>query len=382
MRTLLCVLTCGVLLVAAVGCPPELPPDTLFACEANEDCGGGGWVCLARPEQPSVCCLPSTAEVCNGRDDDCNGTVDDTSTEPCYGGPEGTLGVGACKAGVMGCAPDGSPACTGEVRPQAERCNGVDDDCDGTTDEDFNLQTDNAHCGQCSRACASTEACTSGTCQRRAELLCSDGVDNDGDGDPDCADLDCDNRDCGTGCTCLNRQKAETECSDGADNDGDPDIDCGDGDCNGRSCGQGCVCRSLRKTEDDCSNGADDDGDNFPDCLDTDCGNQSCGFGCRCNAASKAPEERNVSATEQGCCDGADNDNDGTRDCADFSCGTSAFQCPGFRCAYPNSIEETCNDGVDNDNLDGADCADPDCNGRPCRRSNGNAGTCSGGQCQ
>jgi hypothetical protein len=386
MRILLSVLTCGVLLVAAVGCPPELPPDSLFACTANEDCGGGGWVCLARPDQPSVCCLPSTAEVCNGKDDNCNGTVDEVSTESCYGGPAGTLGVGACKEGVVGCAPDGSSACTGDVRPQAERCNGVDDDCDGSTDEDFNLQTDSAHCGQCNRACASTEACTSGTCRRRAEQLCSDGLDNDGDGDPDCADLDCDNQACGLGCTCLNRRKAETACSDGADNDGDPQIDCADDDCNARSCGGGCECRTPRRTEIGCANGLDDDGDNETDCRDTDCGNRSCGSGCRCDPNSRTPEERNyTNPTELGCCDGVDNDRDTNIDCADFSCGSATCAAQGFQCNYPGRREITCNDLQDNDGDNQIDCADrTDCPANTaCRRTNGNPGTCNNsGQCQ
>jgi hypothetical protein len=57
-------------------------------------------------------------------------------TMACYGGPAGTDGVGACHAGERGCAPDGTwSACLGEQRPLDEVCNGLDDDCDGTTDD-------------------------------------------------------------------------------------------------------------------------------------------------------------------------------------------------------------------------------------------------------
>jgi hypothetical protein len=55
-------------------------------------------------------------------------------TQPCYGGPDGTIGVGACKEGVRICTDDGVGfgACLGEVVPQVERCDtAIDDDCDG-----------------------------------------------------------------------------------------------------------------------------------------------------------------------------------------------------------------------------------------------------------
>jgi len=54
-------------------------------------------------------------------------------TEACYGGPEGTEGVGACVAGARTCSPAGAfGACEGEVTPAAEDCDTEqDDDCDG-----------------------------------------------------------------------------------------------------------------------------------------------------------------------------------------------------------------------------------------------------------
>ncbi len=59
------------------------------------------------------------------------------------------------------------------------------------------------------------------------ETNCGDGVDNDGDGDTDCFDADCEGKDpCGS-------EEAPGHCDDGIDNDADGDIDCDDVDCAG-----------------------------------------------------------------------------------------------------------------------------------------------------
>lgn len=49
-----------------------------------------------------------------------------------------------------------------------ERCNFVDDDCDGETDEGFDRQTDIDNCGECGNVCEGENAtwtCTAGVCQ-------------------------------------------------------------------------------------------------------------------------------------------------------------------------------------------------------------------------
>jgi hypothetical protein len=53
----------------------------------------------------------------------------------CYTGPPGTSGVGVCRAGVQACANGVFGECVGQVLPSPEVPNGIDDDCDGTTDE-------------------------------------------------------------------------------------------------------------------------------------------------------------------------------------------------------------------------------------------------------
>ncbi len=88
-------------------------------------------------------------EVCNGFDDNCDGTTDEDTAEDCY--PNGMMGCtvqagrsmgceGTCTTGKRECR-DGQLAsdCTGAVLPKDEECGSsgaaADEDCDGAIDE-------------------------------------------------------------------------------------------------------------------------------------------------------------------------------------------------------------------------------------------------------
>jgi hypothetical protein len=74
-------------------------------------------------------------ERCDGIDNDGDEAIDEDW--PARGEPCGDrAGVGTCVSGVYACAPDGGGlVCDGAVLPSAEVCDGKDNDCDGVVDE-------------------------------------------------------------------------------------------------------------------------------------------------------------------------------------------------------------------------------------------------------
>jgi hypothetical protein len=132
-------------------------------------------------------------EQCNGIDDDCDGQTDEEcdcsegQTGPCYSGDPATRGVGACQDGQQTCGADGKwGSCDGEVLPTSEVCNGDDDDCDGEIDQGF--ETETCGVGVCQ---TSVDTCANGvpqTCvppQPPDPTENCDGLDDDCDGTTD-----------------------------------------------------------------------------------------------------------------------------------------------------------------------------------------------------
>ena len=99
---------------------------------------------------------------------------------PCYTGPPGTEGVGACLGGQRACLGGlGWGPCEGQVLPAAEVCNGIDDDCDGHDDA---WDPDGDGWSRCGGDC-----CEDTSCAEHPELVHPGGYDFPGNGvDDDC----------------------------------------------------------------------------------------------------------------------------------------------------------------------------------------------------
>lgn len=113
------------------------------ACGATGtlSCVGGAMVDSCAPGAPS-------AESCNGIDDDCNGAVDDGAAATTFYQDADGDGYGNPAASVQACSVppgyvDNRRDCNdgnGAVHPRADEvCNGLDDDCNGRTDEGVKL---------------------------------------------------------------------------------------------------------------------------------------------------------------------------------------------------------------------------------------------------
>ena len=156
------------------------------------------------PERPGV--HPDATETCDGRDNDCDGEIDEGVTRTFhldadgdgFGDPGSVVAVGCVPtAGYVEDSTDCDDAQAGRNPGAPEVCDGVDNDCDGTTDEfvSHTYYRDQDHDGY-GLASATTDACSrpadyadrAGDCDDGAAArspalpeVC-DGVDNDCDG--------------------------------------------------------------------------------------------------------------------------------------------------------------------------------------------------------
>ena len=274
----------------------------------TRSCAGGKFVC----NYSAVPKYEAQEQSCDGKDNDCDGTTDANLLQP---------GVSPCpSAGVCGQA---SAICTGGLwtcnwasiatkgyEPFEQSCDGIDNDCDGQTDE--TVSPKNAKCksqGVCAFGVSVTCSAGKATCDythvggfENSEKTC-DGMDNDCDGqtdEPDALDLS------KSGCSLGVCAAALPKCVTGT-----------------WSCDTTGISADYQSVENKCD-GKDNDCDGFTDegqvtLSDAQCktsGVCATGVLAGCVGGVAICSYQNVKSfeTTESLCDGADNDCDGKTD--------------------------------------------------------------------
>jgi len=158
----------------------------------TEECRAGKWVFCTAPKPE--------AEVCDGKDNDCNGQIDDSFPEKGRSCTDSTK-KGECQKGTYTICKDAKLVCTSNVNPAPiEICdNGKDDNCDGQIDEVFPKKglacTVAGKEGACAEgiftACQNGVAVCTQLQEPEPQERCDDGIDNDCNGKVDADDTAC-----------------------------------------------------------------------------------------------------------------------------------------------------------------------------------------------
>ena len=256
------------------GAATEGPPGNLKCQDTlDNDCDG------LTDMSDSGCLTASEGNCFDGIDNDGDHQTDCADSE-CAGITDGSCSTGLpgiCSAGTRTCQA-GLETCAQNSFPQAETCDNLDNDCDGSIDDSLTRAT-SCGVGVCSGS-SGTETCTAGawggdTCNPFAgaategppgNATCQDTLDNDCDGLTDMSDGGC-------------LTASEGNCFDGIDNDGDGQTDCADPECAGitdGSCSTGLpgICSAGTRT---CQSGSETCAPDYSpvvetcDALDNDC---------------------------------------------------------------------------------------------------------------
>ncbi|TNE88745.1 MAG: hypothetical protein EP330_13575 [Deltaproteobacteria bacterium] len=323
----------------------------------------------------------SAVEICDGLDNDGDGTVDNGFPDA---DSDGTADcVDDCPAdplktapGVCGCEVvedltdtdgDGTADCI-----DVEECDGLDNDGNGVVDEGF-PDGDSDGTADCVDDCPADPLKTSaGVCG--CDVV-EDLTDTDGDGTADCIDVEeCDGLDNdGDGLTDEGFDDTDgdgiadcvdSETCDGIDNDGDGALDNGfpDSDSDGAAdCVDDCPADPLKTAPGTCGCGVvedltDSDGNGTPDCIDNEVcdGLDNNGNGVADEGFPDTDGDGIADCVDAETCDGVDNNGNGQTDEGfDDTDGDGVADCVD---------SETC-DGIDNDGDGALDNGFPDSDG-------------------
>jgi hypothetical protein len=468
------------------------------ACEGLGECGQGTVECgtdlaITCSTNANGSASQASTEGCDGKDNDCDGSTDEGITwkgiavgQPCDGEGQCSAGVVVCSSlgGVGTCStnPDGTQS---QALPEA--CDGLDNDCDGLTDEGL---------GVAQSTCLLKGVCTAqnvvATCGTNGAWSCDysgvpgyhagneaglcDGLDNDCDGATDedftlgslplgasCDGSDADLCALGTVACASDHQSAQCQgdvnreeaCGDAVDNDCDGAVDeegasgCktwykdGDGDGFGLNSASKCLCGAdpvggyVVQAGGDCDdtrplvnpagsetcNGLDDDCDSKTDATDPDLtvnDARNCEKQSGVCAGARKPASLCVNGAWTACdegtylgwsplyqqpketaCDGQDNDCDGSTDedfalnlpdgttvqgvgqaCGVGVCAGGVTQCngegTGTICTSFDKVGPEVCDGKDNDCDGKTDAADPELGANDVRLCEKQSGVCAG----